>query len=306
MKKLTGLLAFVIFSGSNVFAQCNCSSSGSACSFLTNGMEDLNNKYKFDVGIITEYRRFEHDHTHNHHHSGDAMHNHSGDISISNLNVSQLTLLYKANKQIVLNANFPYLISQTTNGEQLTSIGDVMFNAIYKPIKNNGLSIIAGFKFPTGKNLNLPNQNISIMGTGSFDPIIGFRFNRNIKKWLINNQAFFKYTTKGFDNINYGVFNFVQGLIGYSILNTYKDSAQKFTSMSIHFGFNHEYYGKQHVGNVYNGNSGGNALFIPVLLNYTVNRFDFGFTYSHPLYQFYFGEQNKQLNRFKINLNYKL
>lgn len=308
IKTFLSLLILLMLINLRVYAQCNCSSSGSSCSFITNGLEDSNPSVKNDVSLISEFRVFKEGegHDHEHSHEGSASHSHTQEISVKNILVSQLSYTNKIVPGIAININLPFLYSTTSSGEHPNSVGDLMLSGIVKPFKKIGFYTICGIKLPTGENLNLPNQNVSIMGTGSFDPFVGLRYKYALNNLNFNIQYFTKISTTGFNATNYGNFNTIQAYAGYVFPFKEADSSRvNLNKIAIYSGVNVEHYGMQRIKNVINGGSGGYALIVPVVLNYSFLNFETGFTFSVPVIQHYNGEQNKQLSRIKINFNYR-
>lgn len=211
-------MLFLVINVSLSFGQCACCGSSSNISAgETTPMNYSLEKRQLLAELYSDWRIFDPADLNNlpdHHAQTNAP------LSINNMVLTSAGLRYGINSRLSLSVQQPYIFINgvTTNSK---TFGDLLSLVNYSLLRKQklALNVQAGMEWPTGENLQEANGNSIATGSGSFDPVAGLGFAKSFSKSSLRGNVFFKYTTEGFNEINYGKFCNHQVSYNYFITN---------------------------------------------------------------------------------------
>jgi hypothetical protein len=120
--------------------------------------------------------------------------------------ITSLGFRYGITKNFTVSALLPYVKLYTNNGSD-SGLGDLILLGTYTVYSKNKINfaIQGGIELPTGvqKNSSFDNTTV-IVGSGSYDPMIGVIFSKQWDKLTLNGNVLYKHTTNGFQKNYYG------------------------------------------------------------------------------------------------------
>ncbi len=302
MKKICLFLLVVIVT-TKAFNQCACCAGagiGSSNGDYNNGILTLPKKMLIGESYA-DYRTIK---------NGNAPED--DEKLLRNIFIGSLGLRYGMTSKISVSALIPYVLLHTNSGND-NGIGDLIlmstFNVYSK--KNLNLALQAGIELPTGirKNSNFDNT-IVVVGSGSFDPMLGIAFAKKWDKLTVQGNVIYKHTTKGFNNNYYGSLstqNFILsyniiGKSGYCSIDTGTKKENTNLGISIFSGYYGEWLDKLSEENVIDENSGHYLGFASFGTNLSYKKWSFPLTVSIPLINKMNGEQNEAGYRVRLGI----
>lgn len=179
------------------FSQCACCAGagiGSSNGDYNNGILTLPKKM-FLVEAYSDYRTIK---------EGNAPE--EDEKLLTKMLISSLGVRYGVTKNLTLSALLPYVNLYTNSGSD-AGLGDLILLGTYNIFSKNNFNfaIQGGIELPTGvqKNSRFDNTTV-IVGSGSYDPMIGVLFSKQWDKLTLNGNALYKHTTNGFQDNYYG------------------------------------------------------------------------------------------------------
>jgi hypothetical protein len=210
--------------------------------------------------------------------------------------------------RITLAAAMPYIVLDGTTGSTY-GIGDLSLTGTLQLVKRKraAFALIAGMKFPTGVRSAFGTGTNMIIGTGSFDPLAGISFSLSKGKGYMRGAALYKFSTTGYDGINYG--SFLQHSLSYNYPVAGKNSCPADSLVSSSFsctlaaGVNGEWMGQEFSGpGAYIANTGGYLLYAQGAVYLGFKKWTIPLSFCIPLMQAYNGTQSNTVFRAKIGL----
>lgn len=302
MKKTIFMLLLVINVGL-INGQCSCCGSSSNISAgETTPMSYSLDKGQFLAELYSDLRLFDPvapDNSPDHHSQTNMA------LSINNMVLASVGLRYGINSRLSLSVQQPYIFINgvTTNSK---TFGDLLSLANYILIRKQkmALNFQAGMEWPTGENVQEANGNSVATGSGSFDPVAGFGFVRMFERSSLRAGAFFKYTTDGFNNINYGKFCNQQISYNYFVTRVAEgctpDSASKKLSFAVNAQLSGEWLQMQMKNYSIIANTGGYTVLAGLGATLNFKGFSVPLVIAIPVCQYMHGNQNQ--NRFRLRV----
>ena len=306
MRRLFAALALAV-SVLHGNSQCTCSTSSSDPS-VDNGSYDLVlEKGHWLAGLYGEARKFTVDGTsseHQHHSNGSS----SEMVMLQSAGIATADVRYGLSDRITLGMQLPWL-RLVAAPYSATGLGDMNLTATWNFFRRNDLSaaIVLGLELPTGVRSDIGTETSTAIGSGSWDPIAGVNAVKSWRKSFLRAGVFYKYSTYGFEGVNYGSF------VGHSLSYTYewkeggncssKDSSGTGSAYHINFfaAVNGEFSGQQFKSNnVFVSNTGGYILLAQLGTTFGHGKFSMPMSFSLPLFQTYNGMQSPLVYRVKI------
>lgn len=276
---------------SNSFSQCACCAGagiGSSNGDYNNGVLTLNKK-QWVVEAYGDYRSIK-----------DAGAPEEDEKLLTNMFIGSAGIRYGLNQHVTLSALLPYVFLHTNNGND-RGFGDLDFFATIKLLSKNNLNIAfqAGIELPTGESKPSSFDNTTvIVGSGSYDPMIGLIVSKNWDRISIQANTLFKKTTQGFNDNYYGDLSIQNLSFSYRLLGSANscsiDSSKKSNklSLSIFGGYYGEWLDKLKEEDVFDENSGYYAGFFNIGTNLSIKKYSFPVTASLPVISNMNGVQN--------------
>ena len=302
MNKIYFLVALALTS-IQAFSQCACCAGagiGSSNGDYNNGILTLPKKM-FVAETYTDYRTIQ---------NGNAPE--EDEKLLKSMFISSVGIRYGISKNVTISALLPYVFLYTHSGND-SGLGDLILMStinIYSKNKFN-IALEAGLEFPTGirKNSNFDNTTV-IVGSGSYDPMLGLAFSKSWNKFTFQGNGLFKLTTKGFDNNYYGnlatqnlslSYKIKQGNNFCSIDNSTKKE-QSNLGISIFSGYYGEWLDKLKEDTIVDQNSGHYLGFAILGANTTYKKWAFPLTISLPFINKMNGIQNDAGFRIRLGI----
>ncbi len=196
MKKIF-LVVVLLITALQSFSQCACCAGagiGSSNGDYNNGILTLPQKL-FLVEAYSDYRTIK---------NGNAPE--EDEKLLTKMLISSLGIRYGVTKNLTVSVLLPYVNLYTNSGSD-GGFGDLILLGsynIYSKEKFN-FAIQAGIELPTGEQKNSSFDNTTvIVGSGSYDPMIGILFSKQWNKLTLSGNALYKHTTNGFQDNYYG------------------------------------------------------------------------------------------------------
>ncbi len=303
MKKIIVLIVVTFYVTTQTYSQCACcvAAGASATSNDYNNGALIMPKSQWVIEGYGDYRTIQ---------NGNAFQD--DEKLLKNMFVSSLGVRYGLTNKITISALIPYVFLHTNYGND-SGLGDLAligtFNLYSKDEFN--FAVQTGVKLPTGiqKNSNFDNTTV-VVGSGSYDPMLGIVFSKNWDKMALTGNGFYKYTTLGFNRNYYGSTATQNLTISYKIksggrLFAASDKGKKVMSnfgWSVFGGYNGEWHDKVKENNVVDENSGYYLGFANVGTNLSYKKWNFPLTVSLPIINNLNGSQNKAGYRLRIGI----
>lgn len=196
MKKII-LTVVILIATLQSYSQCACCAGagiGSSNGDYNNGILTLPKKM-FLVESYTDYRTIK---------DGNAPE--EDEKLLTKMLISSLGVRYGVTKNLTLSALLPYVNLYTNSGSD-AGLGDLILLGTYNVYSKNNFNfaVQGGVELPTGvqKSSRFDNTTV-IVGSGSYDPMIGVLFSKQWNKLTLNGNALYKNTTNGFQGNYYG------------------------------------------------------------------------------------------------------
>lgn len=306
MKNIKGLYLIItiliITSHSQSFSQCACCAGagiGSSNGDYNNGILTLN-KNQWVAETYGDYRTIK---------EGGAPD--EEEKLLTSMFINSTGLRFGLNKNITVSALLPYVFLKTNNGND-KGLGDVDLFATIKLLSKNKFNIAlqTGLELPTGTRKPSAFDNTTvIVGSGSYDPMIGVIVSKSWDKLAIQGNALYKHTTKGFDDNYYSSLSVQNIFLSYSIIgdanNCSIDSMKKNNntiSWSVFGGYYGEWLDKIKEDNLIDENSGYYSGFLNLGTNLSYKKISFPITASLPIISNMNGLQNAPGFRIRLGL----
>jgi hypothetical protein len=306
MKKLVFMLLGCIYVNL-IFGQCACcgSSSNLSAGEITPTAYALNKK-QWLAELYSDFRSFNG--------SGNmefSDHKINNALNIKNIVIAGMGLRYGISNKAALVIQQPYIFINAT-GTGREAFGDLLSLINYKAFSRSNfiIGLQAGMEWPTGQYIVSGSGNSISTGSGSYDPVGGFNIIKAFKRSNIRANAFFKYTTQGFNQTNFGDFFGHQLGYSYFILDPKASctpdsiSANKNTKASLcaNIQLSGEWSQAQTKDHGLVPNTGSYVGLIGIGATLGFKGFSVPVMVSVPVYQQFYGEQNMNTFRIRIGL----
>jgi hypothetical protein len=233
---------------------------------------------------------------------------HTVPLIVHNMNVATAIVRYGITSKVQLFVQQPVYQINTNDGSFNMS-GDLSALAAYRVQReNNSFILQAGMKLPTAPRMTLSDGSVIVTGSGSYDPIAGFAFNRTGKRSLVTLSAFYKYATAGWDGIKYGSYFAQQAGVAYFAGKTPEtcsegnDNSVSSARSSANFILLGEWTQMQINRNAFVPNTGSYLLTANLGFTFAGKGFSVPVSAGVPLYSRYHGEQNKNSLRLRAGI----
>jgi hypothetical protein len=231
---------------------------------------------------------------------------------LRNMSIVSVGLRYGINDKLTIAALLPYVSLHTNSGND-NGLGDLILMSTYSVYQKNNfnLALQAGVELPTGirKSSNFDNTTV-IVGSGSFDPMLGVSFSKRWGKLTLQGSGLYKYTTKGFENNHYGSLSTQNLSVSYRILgdnnfcaigkDTKKETSK--VGLSLFGGYYGEWLGSIIEDEIIDENSGYYLGFTNVGTNFSYKTWTIPLTFSLPIVNHLNGNQNKAGYRVRLGI----
>lgn len=292
------------------YAQCNCSGSSSAVSFGENSSAELTmQKGKLQAEIFGDYRSFKnndapHDHSTHSHANGSV--EDSSENELKSMMIGLGGLRYGLTNRVTLSVQQPDVWLNTkptsTNG-----LGDMMIVSTVKFMDREKFTagLLAGLELPTGKKSPFTDEANLAIGSGSIDFVGGIVLIKPFTKSFVRINAFYKHSTGGYNETQFGDFFSHSVSFGYKLNNTKScsaDSLKSKLSVNLFSSIAGEWNGEQIRQNIVNANTGGYTLLLQAGTLFRIGKWSIPLSFSIPVMQELKGEQSKTTLRTRIGL----
>lgn len=290
----------------NAYSQCACcagASTGSSNNNFNNGLLTISKKQWIIEGYA-DYRTIQ---------SGEGHHSEEDssaeeETPLSSMLISSIGVRYGFTDNFTLSALLPYAFLFTDKGND-QGIGDLILLGTYNIYNRNNFRVAlqAGVELPTGvmKGANFDNTTV-VVGSGSIDPMAGLMFSKRWNKFTLQGSGLYKYTTKGFEETNYGSLSVQNLFLAYNVIgnniSTDTTSSQTGTRLSVFTGYYGEWLDKIRREDEVDNNSGYYLGYATVGTNLSIKNWMFPLTVSIPVIQGVNGEQNQSGYRLRIGI----
>ena len=303
MKKLILIFVVAQLATTQVYSQCVCcagAGAGSSTGVYNNGILTLP-KNQWIIEGYGDYRTVK---------NGDAPE--EEEKLLQSMVISSLGVRYGLNDKLTLSALLPYVFLHTNYGND-KGIGDMILMGTYNLFskKNFKFAVQAGLELPTGirKASNFDNTTI-VVGSGSYDPMIGILFSKNWDKLTLTGNALYKNTIPGFDNNYYGDVSTQNLALSYKIKTSEKSipmegmdaNEMPHFEWNIFSGYYGEWVDKIKEDNVVDENSGYYSGFVNVGTYLSYKKWSFPLTISLPIINYMNGNQNDSGYRIRLGI----
>lgn len=289
------------------FGQCSCcgSSSNLSAGETTPTANTLNKKQWFGE-LYSDVRSF----------SGtmntvSADHSNNEALNAKSMVIAGIGLRYGINSKTSIVIQQPYIFINATSVSS-KAFGDLLSLINYKALSKSNfiVGLQAGMEWPTGQYIQSGSGNSISTGSGSYDPVAGLNIIKAFKNSNIRANAFFKFTTMGFNQTNYGDFFGHQLGYSYFLLNSVAscspDSISKRNqigvSLSVNIQISGEWSQSQTKDHGMIANTGGYVSLTGVGLTFGFKGFTVPVVMSIPVYQQFYGDQNQNTLRLRVGL----
>lgn len=302
MKKIL-LTVVILFVTVQTHSQCACCAGagiGSSNGDYNNGILTLPKKM-FLVEAYADYRTIK---------DGNAPE--EDEKLLTKMLISSVGVRYGISKNLTVSALLPYVNLYTNNGSD-NGLGDLILLGTYTVYAKNkfNFAIQGGIELPTGvqKSSQFDNTTI-IVGSGSYDPMIGILFSKQWDKLTLSGNALYKNTTNGFQDNYYGSLS-VHGVgISYKIKGESNicemDSTDTKTTsnfgLSATVGYSGEWLDKLKEDGVTDEDSGHYLGLANVGATFLYKKWAFPLTLSLPIINDMNGLQNDFGFRFRVGV----
>lgn len=297
----------IISFSNNAYGQCACcagASAGSSGNNFNNGLLTIDKK-QWVVEAYGDYRTIK---TGDGHHAA-ADSSTEEETPLSSMLISSIGLRYGVSNKFTVSALLPYAFLFTDKGND-KGIGDLILLGTYNMYNKNNFRIAlqGGVELPTGvkKGANFDNTTV-VVGSGSIDPMAGLTFSKKWDKFTLQGSGLFKYTTKGFDETNYGSLSIQNIFLAYNLIdkvdNASKDSiANTSMRLTLFTGYYGEWLDKIRPEGEVDNNSGYYLGYATLGTSFAVKSWMFPLTVSIPVIQKMNGEQNNSGYRLRLGV----
>ena len=208
--KIIFLTVAILFATVQTYSQCACCAGagiGSSNGDYNNGILILPKKM-FIIEAYSDYRTIK---------DGNAPE--EDEKLLTKMLISSLGIRYGVTKNLTVSALLPYVNLYTNNGSD-AGLGDLILLGTYNVFSKNkfNFAIQGGIELPTGEQKNSSFDNTTvIVGSGSYDPMVGILFSKQWDKLSLNGNALYKHTTNGFQENYYGSLSVYSVGVSYKI-----------------------------------------------------------------------------------------
>lgn len=233
------------------------------------------------------------------------------EIPLKGFRVHSVGLRYGISHKLSVGLLLPYSILHSSVGND-RGFGDLMTVFNWNAVNRNGYQVViqGGMEWPTGAQiLSQKQQTIVMTGSGSYDPLGGLQISKNVGRWSVQTSMFYKKTTKGFEEKNFGDVHTHQLLVAYKVCEQMSScdtadccSEKGKWNITVFTGYYGEYLGSIVENGVKDDNSGYYAAFSNVGLHLNYANWTVPFSVSLPVYQQMNGEQNHPGVRVRIGV----
>lgn len=308
MTRLFALILFVLAATQLANCQCACcagASTGSSSMGYNGGELTLNKKHLLLEGY-GDYRSIRVQETHHHHDTTEE------ETPLKSMVINSLGIRYGITDKIMVSALLPYAFLHTDKGND-RGIGDLILLGTASILNRNDfrLALQAGIELPTGvqKGSRFDNTTV-VVGSGSFDPIIGALFSKKWGKLALQGNGLYKHTTKGFDKNNYGSVAVQSLFASYRLKGENKACATDSTEIvkepgfgcTLFGGYYGEWLSKIKEGGLLDDDSGYYLGFAMLGTNLSYRKWSLPITFSLPFVQHMNGQQNDAGIRAKLGI----
>jgi hypothetical protein len=231
---------------------------------------------------------------------------------LRSMNITSVGVRYGITNRITVSGLLPYVFLHTNSGND-NGIGDLTLSGTFKVINKNKLSMAlqAGIKLPTGiqKNSNFDNSTV-IIGSGSYDPLAGIILSGQWKKFILQGNTMYKYSTNGFENNYYGSLSIHTLSLTYKLkskdcscpADTTNSKCLNNFNWNISAGYFGEWLDKLKENNIVDENSGYYMGYVSLATSLTANKWSIPITLYLPVIEQMNGSQNKAGYRIRIGI----
>jgi hypothetical protein len=306
MKKISFMLLGFVYVNL-ISGQCACCGSSSNLSAgETTPMAYSLNKKQWLAELYSDYRSF----------TGSGSntlsdHQISNALSIKDMVITGVGLRYGINNRTALVIQQPYIFMNATTTRS-EAFGDLLSLLNYRASSRSNfiVGLQAGMEWPTGQYIISATGNSISTGSGSYDPVAGFNVIKAFKRSNIRANAFFKYTTQGFNQTNYG--DFFGHQLGYSYFvlqqnpsctpDSISGNSNDRISLCLNVQLSGEWSQAQMKDHAMLPNTGSYVALAGAGIVIGCKGFSIPLMVTVPVYRQFYGEQNLNVFRIRIGL----
>lgn len=286
------------------YGQCACcagASAGSSNNNFNNGLL-TNSKKQWVIEGYGDYRTIQSGGEHPEEADSTA----EEETPLSSMLISTIGVRYGVTNNFTVSALLPYVFLFTDKGND-KGIGDLILLGTYNVYNKNNFrfALQGGIELPTGikKGANFDNTTV-VVGSGSYDPMVGLAFSKRWNKLGLQGNAIYKHTTTGFDNTNYGSLAVQNIFLAYNIIGNSRIPSDtiKNIRLSAFMGYYGEWLDKIRTGDEVNDDSGYYLGYATLGANLAVKKWMFPLTVSIPVIQDMNGQQSNSGYRLRLGI----
>ncbi len=231
---------------------------------------------------------------------------------LTSMRVNSFGVRYGITKRFTISALLPYVNLYTNDGSD-SGFGDLIVLGTYSFYQKNNWSfaIQGGLKLPTGiqKDSNFDDSKI-IIGSGSYDPMVGLLTSKKWDKLTINANVLYKKSNPGFENNYYGSLSTQSLSLSYKIkgeaaICTLDENDKKTKSnfgLSANLGYTGEWLDMLKENDIVDENSGHYLGLANLGATISYKKWAIPINFSEPIINHMNGMQNDFGARFRIGI----
>lgn len=286
------------------YSQCACCSAATvgASYSMFSGAGLKADRKNFLLDFSVDYRSFQEGEIHD---GGGE----EEETPLKSMTISTLGGRYGISDRFSVSIQLPVVFLRTYLGGE-NGVGDAVALAQYNILKRGKYSFTlnGGVELPTGQQKQSSFDNTTVViGSGSFDPILGFSAVKHGVRGAIQLSGLFRKTMDNSEDANYGDLSSHSFIYTYLLNDTFESAAS--LDKNVTFGIAAGYYGEwlEHLeeDGVADENSGYYIGFATVTATARAHKWEFPLTISQPVIQNLNGEQSKVNARIRFGITHR-
>ena len=296
-----------VFGNGQIYGQCACcAGAGIGSSNGDAGTGLLNIPKKTGIAeLYGDYRSIQ---------TGEHIHQHGDDDEsiLESMAIGLVGVRYGISRRVTIGALLPYVFLQSETGND-RGLGDMILQGtfgVWRKSQFEGASQ-AGLELPTGirKSSNFDNTTV-VVGSGSWDPMLGIILSRDWSRWALQAGSNFKYTTPGFEKNYYGSLSThnlnvsyrIKGQRGFCRMNETGEPTPEPLIWTVFGGYYGEWLDRIKEDGVTDEDSGHYLGFVTTGTSISFQRWSIPLYFSVPVVQKLNGEQNQAGFRLRVGI----
>jgi hypothetical protein len=286
------------------YSQCACCSAatvGTSYSMFSGaGLKAERKNFLIDFSV--DYRSFQEGEIHD---GGGE----EEETPLKSMTITTLGGRYGISDRLSISLQLPVVFLKTYLGGE-NGVGDAVLLTQYNIVKKEKFSFTlnGGVELPTGQQKESSFDNTTVViGSGSFDPIIGFSAVKHGIRGALQLNGLFRKTTDNSEDANYGDLTSHSLIYTYLLNDTFEHAStlEKNVTVGIAAGYYGEWLEHLEEDGVADENSGYYLGFAAVTASVRVRKWEFPLTISQPVIQNLNGDQSNVNVRIRFGITHR-